>query len=294
MNLTRLKYFIAVAETGSFSEAAEQLYTTQSTVSKQILALEKELNTRLFSRTSRKTELTPQGLIALDHAKTIIDNCDAMISSLAAYENRSVQSLSIASIPVMAQYHITSILAEFSQKHPAISLNVEEVETLGILPGLENHQFDLAFMRREMLDGRYETIDLCGDRLAAVLPPDHPLSESKELSLIQLKEEPFLLLNKETMLYSLCMNECIRAGFTPKVAYTGTRMENIVELAAQGMGVSLMMEKAVSYLTGSQAAIIPLKEPVISHISLIRLKKKKMTPAANKFWNYVQSSRNLP
>lgn len=294
MNLTRLKYFIAVAETGSFSEAAEQLYTTQSTVSKQIVALEKELNTRLFSRTSRKTELTPQGLIALDHAKTIIDNCDAMISSLAAYENRSVQSLSIASIPVMAQYHITSILAEFSQKHPAISLNVEEVETLGILPGLENHQFDLAFMRREMLDGRYDTIDLCADRLAAVLPPDHPLSESKELSLIQLKEEPFLLLNKETMLYSLCMNECIRAGFTPKVAYTGTRMENIVELAARGMGVSLMMEKAVSYLTGSQAAIIPLKEPVISHISLIHLKKRKMTPAANKFWNYVQSSRKLP
>lgn len=289
MNIHRLNYFIAAAENGSFSEAAEQLYTTQSSVSKQVMALEKELGVRLFNRTSRKTELTKQGEIVLAHAKKLASGYDDMMSQLSAYEQRCRGSLSIVSIPVMAQYQITSILADFNRLFPDISLNVEEMETYEILAPLENGSYDLAFLRSEMLDASYETIHICKDHFSAVLPLNHPLSSKPVISLCELKDEPFLLLNKGTLLYSSCLDACQKAGFSPKVAYTGTRIENIAELVAQNMGISLMMEQAVSYLQNQMIRIIPLSETIDSHISLVRMKKRAMSPTAAAFWNYVKN-----
>ena len=289
MNILRLKYFIAVAENGSFTEAAELLYTTQSSVSKQILALEKELGVRLFNRTSRKIELTPQGGIVLEHAKKLAAGYDDMMARLSAYEQTCKGYLSIASIPVMAQYRITSIFAGFNRLFPHITLNIEEMETCDIPAALENGSYDLAFMRSEMLDISYETTAVCRDRLAAVLPCGHRLSRKEAISLEELKDEPFLLLNKGTLLYSFCLDACKKAGFTPKVAYTGTRMENIAELVVQNMGISLMMEQAVSYLQNHDIRIIPLSEQIESCISLARLKKREMSPAAASFWKYVKN-----
>ncbi|MBT9777776.1 LysR family transcriptional regulator [Clostridium sp. MCC353] len=288
MNILRLKHFIAVAENGSFSEAAERLYTTQSSVSKQVMALEKELGVRLFNRTSRKIELTPQGGIVLEHARKLAAGYDEMMARLSAYEQSCKGYLSIVSIPVMAQYGITSIVADFNRLFPHITLNIEEMETCDIPAALENGTYDLAFMRSEMVDASYETIAVCRDHLAAVLPFGHRLAAKEVISLKELKDDPFLLLNKGTLLYSTCLDACRKAGFTPKVAYTGTRMETIAELAAQNMGVSLMMAQAVSYLQNREIRIIPLSERIESCISLIRLKKRDMTPAAAAFWNYVK------
>lgn len=289
MNILRLNYLIAVAESGCFSEAAEQLYTTQSSVSKQIMALEKELHVRLFDRTSRKVELTEQGKIVLSHAKKLTAGYNDMMAQLSAYEQSCRGHLSIVSIPVMAQYQITSILADFNRLFPDITLNVKEMETFEMLSALENGSYDLAFMRSEMLDDSYETSNICKDRFAAVLPLNHPLSSRKEISLCELKDESFLLLNKGTLLYSSCINACQKAGFSPKVTYTGTRIETIVELVIQNMGVSLMMEQAVSYLQNQMIRIVPLTEHIDSYISLVRLKNRTMSPSAAAFWNYVKS-----
>lgn len=291
MNILRLKFFIAVAETGSFSEAAEQLYTTQSSVSKQVMALEKELNIRLFDRTSRKTELTPQGKTALTHAKTIMADYEAMMAELSS---SGAGTLCLLSIPVMAQYGITGILADFRQRYPHLSMTVEEKETVHILSALENGKCDMAFMRGEMLDESYEKIPLKKDRLAAVLPINHPLAALSSVPLCRLQKEPFLLLDQGTLLYDSCLKACGQAGFTPNVTYTGTRMETIAELVSQGMGVSLMMEQAVSYLRNSKVAILPLEDGIISHISLVRPKRRAMSPAARTFWDFVEAISHNP
>lgn len=291
MRLERLKYFLTVAETGSFSAAAEQLYTTQSAVSKHVIALEKELGFTLFDRTHRKVALTKQGQIIYDYAQDIVDRCDEMFAALQAYERNAEGELTIASIPVMGQYGITELVGYFRANYPNVAMSVGELEGSEILNALEHGKYDMAFMRTEQLSAyEYECLPLKRDVLTALLPENHPLADAKEISLSQLKDEAFLLLNEGTLLHRLCVDACLAGGFSPRVTYTGTRNENIARLVAMGMGVSLVMEQFYQYHQPAGVRCVPLKEQVESTIALVRLKTHAMNDAANAFWNYVRSS----
>lgn len=291
MRLERLKYFLTVAEMGSFSEAAEHLYTTQSAVSKQVIALEKELGVSLFDRSRRKVTLTEPGQIVYSYARGISESCDKMFSAVQAYRRSAGGVLSVASIPVMSQYGITELVGNFRKSYPGITMSVGELEGSEILTALEEGRYEMAFMRAEQLPASgYECFPLTHDVLAALLPESHPLTSEKQISLSCLKDEPFLLLNEGTLLHRMCVEACRRCGFTPRVAYTGTRNENIAELVAMGMGVSLVMEKFYLRLRPSGVRCIPLKEHVSSTIALVRLQKHRPSHAAALFWSYVQDA----
>ncbi len=290
MHVNRLKYLIAVAEQGNFSAAAEALYTTQSAVSKQIMALERELDVTLFDRSHRRVTLTKQGEIVLRHAKQILTDYRGMLTELHEMQEQEGGRLSIASIPVMRQYGITELVGRFRRENTDIAMSVGEMEGNEVLPAMENGEYDMAFLRLEqMTDPSYESIPLAEDELTVLLPENHRLAGESELSLAQLKEEPFLLLNEGTLLRGLCVDACQRSGFVPKVSYSGTRNENIAELVAMGMGVSLVMEKFYHHLKPAGVCCIPLKERVVSTIGLVRAKKRVHSEANERFWNYVES-----
>ena len=288
MTVLRLKYFLAVSQSGSFSEAAEILYTTQSSVSKQIIALEKELSAELFDRSHRKIALTPQGMVVLAHAQHILEEHAEMVKELAAFGLYDGQALSVASIPVMAHYNVPTLLASFREQCPSIRIELDEREGNDILFAMEQRQCELAFMRSDKLDCKlYEWQQLCEDRVVAVLPAGHPLASAAVLSLRHLRPEKFLLLNRNTLIYQLCVNACNEAGFQPNIVYTGTRSENIMEMVASGMGISLMMEQSARYVGARDVALVPLAEALTSTFSLVRMRRGHYTSAALALWNFV-------
>ena len=290
MQINRLKYFVAVARHGNFSAAAEELYTTQSAVSKQIMALERELDTVLFDRAHRRVALTTQGKIVLKHAEEILSDYGGMLTELRETKKQDGGKLSIASIPVMRQYGITELVGRFRAENTDITMSVGEMEGNEVLPAMKNGGFDMAFLRLEqMTDPSYESIPLAKDELTVLLPENHRLAGESELSLAQLKDEPFLLLNEGTLLRGLCIDACRRSGFVPTVAYSGTRNENIAELVAMGMGISLVMEKFYRHLKPEGVCCIRLKERIVSTIGLVREKKSAHAEACDRFWNYVKS-----
>lgn len=290
MQVNRLKYFVAVAQQGNFSAAAEKLYTTQSAVSKQVLALERELEVTLFDRTHRRVVLTKQGEIVLRHAERVLADYREMISELRDVREQEGGKLSIASIPVMRQYGITDLVGRFRKDNSDIRMSVGEMEGGEILSALKQGRYDMAFLRLEQLtDLSYESIPLANDVLTALLPVQHELAGLSEISLARLKDEPFLLLNEGTLLRGMCIEACQRSGFTPSVAYSGTRNENIAELVAMGMGVSLVMEKFYLHWQPDGVCCVPLKERFISTIGLVRAKKKIHSEASDRFWNYVHT-----
>ncbi len=290
VHVNRLKYLITVAEQGNFSAAAEALYTTQSAVSKQIMALERELDVPLFDRSHRRVTLTKQGEIVLRHAKQILTDYRGMLTELHEMQEQEGGKLSIASIPVMRQYGITELVGRFRRENTDIAMSLGEMEGNEVLPAMENGEYDMAFLRLEqMTDPSYESIPLAEDELTVLLPENHRLAEESVLSLAQLKNEPFLLLNEGTLLRGLCIDACRRSGFIPTVAYSGTRNENIAELVAMGMGVSLVMERFYRHLKPEGVRCISLKERIISTIGLVRERKNTHSEACERFWNYVKS-----
>ena len=287
-----MEYFLKVVETGSFSAAADELYISQSSLSKQIMALENELGFPLFDRSKRKIVITPAGKTFLSHARNLHSAYQAMLAEVAPY--KTAPSLSIIAIPVIAQYKIASHIAQFKQANPEFQLALEEREAAAILPALNNHQFDLAFLRDNYLDKNiYNAIEVAHDHFQVILSRQHPLAGKPQLSLAQLANENFIMFDKGTGVHELTVDACRAAGFEPRIFYASLRVESILGLVASNSGIALMMQKIFDYHKHPEVVAIPLQETISSNLVLAWLKQKKLSEAAASFVDFIRSDQTI-
>lgn len=287
MELKQVTYFLTVAELGSFSAAADHLYISQSSLSKQIMALEKELGIELFDRSKRNIVLTEAGATFRKHAQQLNDEYKEMLANLKEYKR--APSLSIIAIPVIAQYGITSYIAQFQSAFPNIQLMLEEREASTILPALNDHQFDLAFVRDNYLDiEQYHVLEVDRDKFMVTLSVKHPLATCTSISLSELANENFIMFDKGTIVHELAVDVCREAGFVPRIFYASLRVESILGLVASQSGIALIMEKIFQYHKHPDVIAIPLREIVESKIVLVYPRDKKLSIPAKNFWEFIR------
>lgn len=142
-----LKSFIAIAETGTFSQAADQVGRTQSAVSLQIKKLEESLGCSLFERTSRSVKLTEQGEVFLGYAKRIIELQWEVHSRLKEPDIEG--EIRLGTPEDFATHYLPEVLATFRKHHPRVQLNVSCDLTLNLLKGYERGEFDLVLVKRD-------------------------------------------------------------------------------------------------------------------------------------------------
>lgn len=287
MELKQVTYFLTVAELGSFSAAADHLYISQSSLSKQIMALEKELGIELFDRSKRNIVLTEAGATFRKHAQRLNDEYKVMLANLKEYKR--APSLSIVAIPVIAQYGITSYIAQFQSTFPNIQLMLEEREASTILPALNDHQFDLAFVRDNYLDvEQYHVLEVDRDKFMVTLSVKHPLATRTSISLSELANENFIMFDKGTIVHELAVDVCRKAGFVPRIFYASLRVESILGLVASQSGIALIMEKIFQYHKHPDVIAIPMREIVESKIVLVYPRGKKLSIPAKNFWEFIR------
>ncbi|MCD8353284.1 MAG: LysR family transcriptional regulator [Clostridiales bacterium] len=284
METDYLKEFIVLSETGNYLQAAEELFIAQSSLSKHIKALEIELGVPLFNRTPRRVELTSYGKSFLKCAQQIVDIQYSFQRDLANKLEEKQQTLRIGSIPLMAPYRITDIIMKYQRENEHCTINLFEEESFALKEMLRKNKCDLAFIREEGdTDDEFAKFPYTSDHLVAVLPVTHPLANQPALRLEELKDENFLLLQPDSLLYSISTTACQKAGFTPNIAYTGKRAENIMDLVEKGMGVSLLMEKPILSLATQKVAIVDVTPTVSTNIYIYYKKNIPLSAAAKKF-----------
>ncbi|MBN1260317.1 MAG: LysR family transcriptional regulator [Anaerolineae bacterium] len=287
MELKQVEYFLMVTKMGNFTNAADELFISQSSLSKRIIALEQELDCSLFDRSKRKIALTPAGEAFLIHARGLMQTYQAMLSEMTQY--KITPALAIVAIPVIAQYGIPSYLARFRRTFPTIQFTLEEREAAAILPALHTHQFDLAFLRDNYLDRtQYTCLDVAPDKLLVVLSPHHRLVKRPVLSLAELADENFIMFDKGTVVHEIAVEACRRAGFMPRIFYASLRVESILGLVASQVGIALMMEKVYAYHQHANVVALPLEEVIESHVVLAWMKDKKLSRPARAFVEFVE------
>ena len=287
MEIKQVQYFLAVAKSGSFSTAADDLYISQSSLSKQIIALEKELACLLFDRSKRKIVLTDAGRVFLQHAVQINETYKRLTSDLVEFSTAT--TLSIASIPVIAQYGISDYITQFRTAYPTINLILEEREAYEILPALNAEQYDLAFVRDNYLDtDQFGFVSIYTDQFEVLVSRNHKFARRSKLSLQELANENFILFDKGTIVYELSMEACRAAGFDPRVFYASLRVESIISLVRSNVGVTLMMKRVGDYHQHPDVISIPLEELITSHLGIAYLKNKRLTRPARTFIDLIQ------
>ncbi len=281
-----LNEFIVLAETENYLQASETLFISQSSLSKHIKSLEDEIGVPLFDRSTRKVKLNEYGTTFLKYARQMLDVEYCLLRDIAEIREAGQNILRIGSIPLMAPYRITDIIVKFQKNNPGCSISLLEGESADLKDMLRKNQCDLAFIREESTsDPEFAKFPFTSDHLVAVLPETHPLATSEAVRLEQLRDEHFLFLQPDSLLYNLSTSACQRAGFSPNITYTGKRAENIIDLVSKGMGVSLLMEKPILSLALSEPkiSIVDVEPRVTSNIFIYYKKNVPLSALAKRF-----------
>ncbi len=294
MEISRCNEFLVLAKTRNYLEASEQLNISQSTLSKHIQALERELGVTLFDRSTRRVSLSDDGITFLPFAERIVRVDYELHAAFAKGLPSHKKTLAIGSIPVMSPYGITKLLATFERTHPGVSLRIVEGDATRLKQQMRAGELELAFIREwdwsvedDEGDEDFQAADFASDDMVAALPLTHPLAGAGKIKLSDLASEDFLLLPEGSVMYALCLDACQQAGFTPNVRYNGSRADNIIDLVANGMGVSLLMRKPASHIADGRVALVDIEPTVTTYVKLYRLRGHRLTPEAKQFFSYV-------
>jgi LysR family transcriptional regulator, transcription activator of glutamate synthase operon len=288
MEIRQIQYFLSIVETGSFSAAADEHYISQSSLSKVIIALEKELGVSIFDRSKRKIFLTEAGEAFLGHARKLNTTYKAMVVELDGYK-ANVDSFSIAAIPVLTQYGITTSIAQFKDLNPSIRFSLEEIDGLNILPALDERRFDLAFTRHNYLNhDQYASLEIYRDKMLVMVSKNNQYAKRSSISLKELSKDNFIVFDKVTDLYKLIMDECGKAGFEPTVFYSSHRKVSVFGLVGTNIGLALIPAKIYEYHQHQDVLAIPLEEHIECNIVLAWLKNRKLPKAASIFIDFME------
>src|ERR1044072_7428971 len=194
LDIRHLRYFLAVAEAGSFSRAADRLGISQPSVSQQMRDLEAALRVPLFRRRGKRILLTPRGLIFQEHARALLHQLENFLQELNGEPGELRGALRLGVIPVLNVPLVPQLLGAFVSDYPAISITVEEISSTEIETALEEGRMDvgLGFLTRHSPNLRYEC--LCTDDFALIVSDSHPWAKRREIQLSELHQQRLLQL----------------------------------------------------------------------------------------------------
>ncbi|KRK92685.1 LysR family transcriptional regulator [Companilactobacillus futsaii] len=289
MDLHKLQIFVDLSKTLNYTDTANNLFTTQGNISKQILSLEKELDVPLFKRAHRKIELTQQGEIVLPYAKEILAKYSEMTIKLADFQDSKNLTIEMHTIPTMPSYVSFNLITKFLQQHPEVHMQLKEEESYNLVNSLKSGLCEIIFARMFDFDGSdLEYIEMEDDDFVAVLPKNHPFANEEILDLKKLKKERFLILGPSTNLYDPVIKLCQMAGFKPDISYQGTRVDLIMQMVQNNMGISLMMKKTAQNFDNKAFSLVPLTTNIANKLCFVRVKGQHSS-ANNMFWKYVKT-----
>lgn len=244
MELQQLRYFVAVAQMGNFSRAAERCHVSQPSLSQQILKLEHRLGQKLFNRLGRKAVLTDAGRLLLDRATAILSAVDDAERRLRAGDEIHGGRLAIGAIPTIAPYLLPRALDGFVRRCPKVELIIREDVTQNLLAAVVEGELDLAVVALPIPDDRLEVEPLLSESLMLCVAHGHPLARRKQLTVQDLVGERFILLNEMHCLGEQILNFCRANECQPHIACRSAQIATIQALIAQRQGVSLLPEMA--------------------------------------------------
>lgn len=250
MEFHQLRYVCAIADTGSFSRAAERCHVAQPSLSQQVLKLEEDLGSRLFDRLGRSVRLTEAGRAFLPHARSILQQMEAARTGVEDKLTDVRGSVAVGVIPTIAPYLMPQCVATFSKKHAEAKLRIVEETTPVLVDSLRDLSIDVAILSLPLRHKEFEIFPLRTEPLFAVLPKDHSRAGARSLSLKELRGEPFVMLRDGHCFRDVSVAACTRAKMNPRIAFESGQFSSLLGMVAAGVGVSLVPEMAMDKTAG--------------------------------------------
>lgn len=264
MDTGYIKEFVVLADCMSFSEASNILFISQSSLSKHIQSLEKELGVRLFDRTTRNIELTGPGLAFLIFAQQIDSLCDEARITIDDLNNKASSSLTIATMQNPEYYDLAKYIVSFSQEHSDITFQMVEADEFGLYEMFRKKQVNVfptfELFREDPED--YTFFPMVRSKINAILRKDHKYASRDSVSVEDLAEERLLLPTRKSTLSRIIIAAFEENGIMPDIVYEGQSV-GCIDLVKAGMGVSLHADEFARIVEDDDSIVcVPIDPPI--------------------------------
>jgi DNA-binding transcriptional LysR family regulator len=294
MNIRQLRYFLAVAQELNFTRAAEKVGIAQPPLSQQILALEQELGTALFTREKRRVLLTAAGEILVDHAHRVINAAAAAEDAVRMVERGARANIVVGAVYSAIYSFLPGLLRHFNTLHPNVEISLREMTIAQQIVGLNEGMIEVGLLRGPIHQRDLRTETLYRERLVVAVPSAQAEDFGETVSLRELAELPLIAVARGTGRgYSDRVLDVFDAhDLEPNIVHEVSDMHTSVCLVAAGMGVSIvpaimqtMQTNGVSYRS--------LAEETNGITFAVALRKDTVTPLVEQFIAAAHHSAEL-
>ncbi|TLS36206.1 LysR family transcriptional regulator [Pseudalkalibacillus caeni] len=278
MDIRQLEYFVEVSRHLSFTKAASTLHVSQPSLSKAIKNMEEQLGVPLFYR-SKQLELTDAGRAVLDNAKSVLKAFDNMTTELSDISGLKKGEIKIGIPPIIGAAFFPKLISKYKETYPLVEINLTEVGSKKIKQGVEDGSLDIGLLcNLPVQKGNFEIRKVIQDPLMLVLHREHHLASEKEVNLLKLEEEPFILYRQDFTLHDRIVDECSQKGFYPNIVCQSSQKDFMVEMVEAKLGVALLPSKIATSISKPDIIAIPLTNSNISLELGMVWKKNKYLP----------------
>lgn len=268
MRLTQLRSFHAVAQAGGFTGAARLLHISQPTVTTQVRFLEETYGVELFYRRGHRVQLTPLGEQVYSLSKKIFSVESDLIHLLEDSGGLKTGTLRVGAV---GPFHVTEMLAAFSQKFPSLKVSVTVGNSESVLAGLTNYETDVAVLAHFLDDPLFYSMPYSRHPIVAFAHRSHPLSKKKSISIRELDGQTMILREEGSTTRKAFDDACRRFKIQPKVVMEIGSREAIREAVIKGVGLSVVSE--VEYVADPDICMIRISDAEIytnAHVVCLR------------------------
>lgn len=293
MNLRTLRTFVEVVRQGGFSQAAEVVSLTQSTVSKAVKTLEDDLGTPLLSRIGHRSELTAAGAIVYRRALVLLAERNDLIAEINDLRGLKGGVLRIGLPPVGSGALFAAMFTEYRARYPDIEIQLIEHGARKLHECLASGEVDVAaLLKMKPFNQEFDYQDVRIEPLVVVMPENHLLAQRKSVDFADLADTPFILFEAGFALNEVIQTACDRKGVTPKVTARSGQVDFIVDLVSAGLGVAFLPRMLAQKHYHSGIRLVTLDEPETDwHMALSWRKGAHLSPAAGAWLEVARQLR---
>ncbi|MFP5428274.1 MAG: LysR family transcriptional regulator [Gammaproteobacteria bacterium] len=288
MNLKQLEYALAVADTGSFTRAAERCHVVQSALSHQVARLEAQLGVSLFERTSRRVRLTPAGEAFVLSARPALEAAQRIADDVAAACGQVRGRLSIGEISSLTALDLVDLLALFHARYPAVDVRWLTAKSELLVADVCERRLDVGFIglwQGEVLQGVHHRL-LGREELVAVLPPGHTLAGRGRLALADIADQVLVDFPEGTGARRQTDEAFQAAGLVHRVQFEIGHIRLVEKFVQRGLAIGLVPERIANEFAG--VSVARLDDAPVRHLYAVW--SSSPTPAARAFLEVLEQS----
>ena len=290
LDLPKLRIFAAVARTGSFTRAADELDLRQPTVSQQVQVLERSLRTPLFERMGRRVQVTAAGAALLPYAERLLALANEAETATREAAGLSARTLRLGAGNTLATYVLPDLLARLRWERPDVVVQVQVGNTEQLLAAVVDNRVELAVVGAPLSHSALEIHAFLRDDLVMIMPPDDEWAERRAISLAELQSRTLLLREEGSALQATIAELLRERGIVPERTITLGNLEAIKRCVESGLGVSIVPELAVRReVAADMLRALPLADVQLRRtFNYVYSRERALSPVARIFIDLLE------